>query len=449
MRITQKIFVDLAIFMLGLGVVVGLVFPFFCTLLGVPKEIVFRPLFFLACVVAGLLLAAMNIYLSRRIIGRPIKELSHKMQDVEKFLNKKRDGISDEDCTPEKCYIEMNSQDELGESANSFNKLVAKLWEVLETKNIVSNFSEMLNSYLELVDLSSESLKQLIANTEAGGGAILIEKSGELSVEASMGIKDPKTLQKNESILELYKNPKRHIIAFPDEIIIDGIIVDFKPKELLLEPIIYKNVLIGVVLLVSGSSFTENALDKLSLFTQSLSLAFRNAITHSQMQTLAAIDALTGLYNRRFGLIRLKEEYGRSVRSGLPVSLIMFDIDHFKKVNDTYGHLVGDKVLMSISKIAASALREGDSLLRYGGEEFLCVLPGANQNDARKCAERMRMMVMDSVVKNFEQEIRVTISIGTATLPNPDIANSEQFIKLADEAMYMAKESGRNNTVSY
>jgi diguanylate cyclase (GGDEF)-like protein len=449
MRITQKIFVDLTIFMIGLGVIVGLVFPFFCTLLGFPKEIVFRPLFFLACVVAGILLAIMNISLARRIIGRPIKELSHKMQDVEMFLGKNNDGNNHEECTPEKCFIDMNSQDELGESANSFNKLVQKLWEVLQTKTVVTSFSEMLNSYLELSELSNESLKQLITNTEANGGAILIEKSGELNVEASMGIKNPIELESNERILELYRSPWRHIIQFPEDIRIDGIVLDFKPRELLIEPISYKNVLIGIVLLVSAKPFTEATLEKLSLFSQSLSLAFRNAITHSQMQKLAAIDVLTGLYNRRFGIIRLKEEYERAVRTELPVSLIMFDIDHFKQVNDTYGHLVGDKVLISIANTAASALRQGDSLLRYGGEEFLCVLPGANQKDARIVAERMRMMVMDNVVKNFEQEIKVTISLGTATLPHPDITNSEQLIRLADEAMYMAKESGRNNTVSY
>lgn len=449
MRVTKKIFDDLTIFMIGLGVIVGLVFPFFCTFLGVPKDIVFRPVFFLACVAAGIILALMNISLARRIIGRPIKELSLKMQHVENFLN--RDGVDAnvEECTPEKCYIDINSQDELGESATSFNKLVEKLWEVLQMKAVVSSFSEMLNSHLELSELSSETLKQLVINTNAKGGVILIEKSGELLVEASSGIKNPLELEQNERILELYKTPHRQKVEFPNDISIDGVVLDFRPKELLIEPIVYKETLIGVVLLVSDSVFTENDLDKLSFFDQSLSLAFRNAITHSQMQKLAAIDSLTGVYNRRFGIIRLKEEYGRAIRSSTPVSLIMFDIDHFKNVNDTYGHLVGDKVLINISEIAALALREGDSLLRYGGEEFLCVLPGANRDDARVVAERIRRMVMDSVVRNFDQEIKVTISLGSVTFPHPEISTSEEFINLADKAMYKAKDNGRNNTVSY
>jgi diguanylate cyclase (GGDEF)-like protein len=127
----------------------------------------------------------------------------------------------------------------------------------------------------------------------------------------------------------------------------------------------------------------------------------------------------------------------------------MFDIDHFKSVNDTYGHLVGDQVLVSIAKIALASIREGDVLLRYGGEEFLCVLPGANKVDAGIIAERIRIMVKDSSVKNAEQDIKVTVSIGVVTYPRNDISESDQLIKLADDAMYVAKETGRNRTVSY
>jgi diguanylate cyclase (GGDEF)-like protein len=86
--------------------------------------------------------------------------------------------------------------------------------------------------------------------------------------------------------------------------------------------------------------------------------------------------------------------------------------------------------------------------MRYGGEEFVCILPGASQNDAKHIAERIRVMVMDNTVKNGDQEIKITISIGIATFPNAQISNCEEFIKLADEAMYTAKETGRNRIVS-
>jgi two-component system, cell cycle response regulator len=449
MRITKKIFNDLAIYMVSLGVLIGVIFPFFCIILGVPKEIALTPVYFTACVLAGITLGALNIILARKTVGSRIRQLSHKMKYVERILMNKKKGISEEKCTPDNCSIEVDSEDELGESAESFNTLIMTLSEVMETQAEIQLFSEMLTSYLELDILSRETLTHLIKNTKADGGAVLIEKDGGLAVEAIDSIKDAAALENNERVLSTMRTLERQLIKFPDDIILDGVVADFHPKELLIEPIVYKNILLGALILVSSSSFSSNAIDKLSFFSQSLSLAFRNAITHNQMQRLAALDALTGLYNRRFGILRVKEEFSRAVRADTPISLLMFDIDHFKSVNDTYGHLVGDQVLVSIAKIALASIREGDVLLRYGGEEFLCVLPGANKVDAGIIAERIRIMVKDSAVKNAEQDIKVTVSIGVVTYPRNDISESDQLIKLADDAMYVAKETGRNRTVSY
>ena len=296
--------------------------------------------------------------------------------------------------------------------------------------------------------LSREALDQLIKNTGAIGGAILIEKGGELAVRAAVAINRPESLEKNERLLETMKTHKRQIISFPENLIVNGIIVDFLPKELLVEPIIYKNSLLGILILVCSEPFLAQSISKFKFFNQELSLAFRNAITHEQMTSFAAIDALTGLYNRRFGIRRLDEEFNRAIRYSMPLSLLMIDIDHFKIVNDTYGHLTGDKVLVNISKIALNAIREGDVLLRYGGEEFLCVLPGAGHDDATRIAERIRIMTMNSHTNYAQQEIKVTVSIGVATFPHDNINNSEQLIKLSDEAMYEAKNSGRNRVVS-
>ena len=127
MRITNKIFDDLAIFMVGLGVAVGLIFPFFSLLLGVPSEIALRPIYFLACIIAGVILALMNIIIARLIIGSPMRNLSLQMRHVQTMLLNKKNGVSNEICTPENCFIEVKSKDELGESADAFNNLVATL----------------------------------------------------------------------------------------------------------------------------------------------------------------------------------------------------------------------------------------------------------------------------------------------------------------------------------
>ncbi|MBN2558963.1 MAG: GGDEF domain-containing protein [Clostridia bacterium] len=448
MRLTKKVFTDLAIYMVALGVAIGLLFPFFSLLLGVPRDVIFKPLFFISCILAGILLGTINIILARKTVGSRISSLSHKMKYVSRILVDRNQGNESALCDYEDCLIKVDSEDELGESADSFNKLIVTLSEVLDTQTDIRQFSQMLSAHLDLEELTEQALIHLIKITGAGGGAILIEKSGELQVKAVMAIKDINLLENNSRVLGVMKTMERQLIQFPQDISLDCVIAGFMPRELLLEPIIYKNVLLGVLMLAGGASFTPKALEELSLCNPNLSMALNNAITHNQMQQLAALDPLTGLYNRRFGNKRIQEEFSRSIRAGTPLTLLMLDIDHFKNVNDTYGHMVGDRILVTISKTVLGAIREGDVLVRYGGEEFLCVLPGANQTDAAAVAERIRIMIKDTVVRHAEQEISVTVSIGAATYPHKDVLDIHQLIKITDEAMYAAKETGRDRVVS-
>jgi len=448
MRITKKVFVDLAIYMISLGVIVGVAFPFFCILIGVPRELAMRPFFRAACVLAGIVLGALNIVLARRIVGYRVNRLSQKMKHVEDILVARQTDGADQECNAESCLIEVDSEDELGDSARSFNQLVMTLSEVLATQTEVQLFSEMLASNLEVDVLADHALQRLVANLGASGGAILLEQGGDLKVVASLAIADSKVLAANARIIHTVNSMERQLVHFPSEIALDGVIASFRPKELLIEPIVYKHVLLGVLVLASGSGFPGNAIDKITMFNPPLAMAFRNAITHGQMQQLAALDPLTGVYNRRFGNRRIQEELSRSVRSGTPLSLLILDIDHFKAVNDTYGHMSGDKVLVMVAQTVLGAIREGDVLVRYGGEEFLCVLPGASKHDVAMVAERIRVMVNNAVLKNVDQELRVTVSVGTVSYPSDSIADVQQFIRLADEAMYEAKRTGRNRVVS-
>ena len=177
-------------------------------------------------------------------------------------------------------------------------------------------------------------------------------------------------------------------------------------------------------------------------------MALSNAMTHGNLQRIAALDPLTDCYNRRFGLTRLREEYMRSTRSEVPLGLIMFDIDHFKAINDTHGHLVGDRVLAAVAKEAREGLREGDVLIRYGGEEFLCLLPGASIEGAELISERIREAVAAIVVRDRDQAISCTVSLGFASFPGLAAEDDTALIRMADEALYQAKDSGRNRSVS-
>ncbi|MEF9427520.1 MAG: GGDEF domain-containing protein [Candidatus Mariimomonas ferrooxydans] len=124
----------------------------------------------------------------------------------------------------------------------------------------------------------------------------------------------------------------------------------------------------------------------------------------------------------------------------------MFDIDFFKKVNDTYGHLAGDRILVHISKLIKPLLREGDVLMRYGGEEFCAILPGASNEDSLKMAERIRFSVQESKVVYSEFEIRITLSLGISSYPENNVEHEQELLAAAYEALYISRESGRNKS---
>ncbi len=284
-------------------------------------------------------------------------------------------------------------------------------------------------------------------NMNAEGGAIVIEKEGELHVLSSFAIKMPESFLDSDMIWKVIKEQKRLIVHLPEDIILSGLLVDFRPKEILVEPIMYKEVVLGVIVLAGVNSFTAEVQSNMELFGHGLALAFRNAITHDQLQRLAANDPLTGIFNRRFGLTRLKDEYHRAVVNSLHIGILIFDIDHFKKVNDTYGHLVGDKVIVRLAQTAKLALREGDVFIRYGGEEFLVVLPGASLVDTRQIADRIRHLVEDTEIKHNHQVIKVTVSIGGTSCPEREANEITAIIGVADKNLYKAKDLGRNMIV--
>jgi diguanylate cyclase len=158
-------------------------------------------------------------------------------------------------------------------------------------------------------------------------------------------------------------------------------------------------------------------------------------------------DGLTGIYNRRFMEKRLVEEFDRHKRYGRKFSIIMFDIDFFKKVNDTYGHQCGDFILKSVTAKIASIIRKSDFLARYGGEEFCCLLPETGLNSALILAERFRSEIeaLDNIFQ--ETSVCVTISLGVAEMGIAH-GSAEMLLKEADEALYAAKRSGRNRVVT-
>jgi len=181
-----------------------------------------------------------------------------------------------------------------------------------------------------------------------------------------------------------------------------------------------------------------------------LIISFHRKIERAEakIRKMAVTDFLTGLKNRRFIIDQLSKELSRGARYKRPVSCVIFDIDYFKKVNDSYGHDAGDKVLVSIGELVEFQCREIDTLGRYGGEEFLLVFPETEIESAEHVANRIRSSIENLKISITEtEEISVTASFGISYF-NPELGDKvpevDQLIKLADEALYKAKENGRN-----
>jgi two-component system, cell cycle response regulator len=167
---------------------------------------------------------------------------------------------------------------------------------------------------------------------------------------------------------------------------------------------------------------------------------------HEQLRFQATHDALTGSWNRGEILEMLRRELERGARSKTTTGILMLDIDHFKAINDTYGHLTGDAVLREVTQRISRAVRSYDSVGRYGGEEFVIVLPGCSREQVDQGAERVRAAVDNGPVPVNESQIAVTVSIGAAVTTHGAISEKE-ILAAADVALYRAKEIGRNRTV--
>lgn len=163
-----------------------------------------------------------------------------------------------------------------------------------------------------------------------------------------------------------------------------------------------------------------------------------------QMFDAALRDGLTQAYNKKYFTNHLYSEFSFAKRHGQPLCLVMFDVDHFKPVNDTYGHLAGDAVLLKLAGVAMDSLRIEDTLARYGGEEFAIVCRGINGAQGALMADRLRQIVERTPFIHDGIRIPITISMGVASIPEIEVETSEQLIAAADAALYRAKHGGRN-----
>jgi diguanylate cyclase (GGDEF)-like protein/putative nucleotidyltransferase with HDIG domain len=310
--------------------------------------------------------------------------------------------------------------------------------------NIEDNIGEMLESlagWLELdncfVVLTEECEEQDIIRREYATSA------------------DYKLIEHNfdVTLLEIFKQLPRQDLLLVNDVKRDkriepfrNVLNNFHLYSVFYVPITYENKLLGILgghKIESQAQWTQHYETFFGQIADQLSIGVTNARLYKRVERQATTDGLTNLFNHRTGQEKLAEQLKLAERYQRNLAVIMMDIDHFKSINDRYGHPVGDTVLKSVARIIRRDCRDVDIPVRYGGEEFLLVLPEINQESAVVVAERLRKTLQREVITHDDVQLSVTASIGVAAYPE-DAEAQHHLLELADKALYMSKRLGRN-----
>ncbi len=425
-----------------------------------------------------------SIFISETMVVRPLKgflELIHKAE-ANNFLPR----------------AEQNRKDEIGEIENNFNQMLSRITklmaasvererelvfakEELRYKKILEKRSEQIE---EMNKELGESVKELSLLYNFGQYIISTVDMNELlriittTIVDTLHYKECAILFREDNILRIVSawgfedNIKLIGMEFGlDEGISGQVASTGKPMlindtsnevgylhykgqkrtegSFLSLPLKYKNNVIGVLNVGNDvpNSLTRKDMDFLSAICAQIAVVIENTRLYAQTKELSITDDLTGLFNRRHMRVVLDKEWERAKRYSQPLSLLMIDVDLFKEYNDKFGHLKGDEALGTLSQIFKTHIRGIDTTIRYGGEEFIIILPDTNADGAMIVAEKLRK----ATVEAFKQDgtIILTVSIGFVSYPDEMFDNANEFLYASDIALYEAKKQGRNTIIKY
>lgn len=236
---------------------------------------------------------------------------------------------------------------------------------------------------------------------------------------------------------------KAHEIALLHE---DPLFSRLRFGEAVFVPLWVKNKIIGTIVvdnIITKKSIDDTDKQTLEMFAAQAALAIENSYLYESTLQKAHTDTLTGLWNYGYYRYRYDEMFDESIRFGNSLSVLMIDVDNFKQYNDTYGHVAGDETLMTVAHVLKDQVRKDDVICRYGGEEFVAILPGTDKAEAFSIAERMRLRI--SQIKGLSRE--VTVSIGASTYDELSRGTKEMLVQQADSNLYRAKNSGKNKVI--
>ena len=315
--------------------------------------------------------------------------------------------------------------------------------------SVLFEITKLINSGMELTHLLRRIAGEVVALMDANSCSVMLldEERSELLCKAASGLPQA---EEDRLTFKMGEGVAGWVAAHGVPAIIPDVRKDARFAvlsgqalpivSLLCVPLKHKDEVIGTITITADEpdAFSREHEETVAFLGNSIVLDIQNA----RLYRLSVTDSLTRAYNRQYLYQKLPEEIERCRRYGNRLSVVIFDIDHFKRFNDTWGHAAGDAVLREVVALAGPVIRDTDSLVRYGGEEFLVLLPQTSAPSAFAIAERIRQLIEENEFRYGEHRLKVTISSGVAEYQGA--ADSEGFIKQADEALYKAKTHGRN-----
>lgn len=321
--------------------------------------------------------------------------------------------------------------------------------EIGKTLTSVLSLNGVLNTIMEkvgeLFDAKNWSLLLLDENTNELKFEISVglnyEKLKSISLKVGEGIAGWVAEHQTPAIIENVAKDPRWTPKIDK-------VTNFKTKSIIAVPLISKGKVLGVIELINlinkKKKFTEENMILFQAFADYAAIAIENAKYLQKIEELTIKDDVTGLYNSRYLHKVLEQEFKRAQRYGEHFSLIFIDLDYFKLVNDTYGHLIGSQLLKEVGTLITNTIRESDIATRYGGDEFVLILPETTKENAYRVAVRLRERINSTTfISNNGVNIRITASFGIATYPT-DTVSKDELITLSDQAMYRVKETTRD-----
>lgn len=349
---------------------------------------------------------------------------------------------------------EIVTKDEFDDLGKGFNRMAEAICVQQTRVEKYNSLAKLLITTLNPKELLKSALDKVLELTDSKLGVIYLmnEQTEVLVPFVTHGI-DVVTLPElklGEGIAGFAAQERHSVLLehIPEKcyIRVDLGFAGALPNEVAAFPLMYKEKVLGVMLIGTFGQYQAEEQPLIEYLANQIAITLDNALTHEKVERLSIADGLTGLYNRRFLSERLEEEYSKAVRYATPLSLLVMDVDFFKRVNDDFGHQVGDNALIVVARVLQQSVRESDLVGRYGGEEFVVLLPHTNLDQALNVAEKIRIAVSESPVEGMGER-HLTISIGAAGFPDISAKKVEDLVRKADEALYRAKEGGRNQVI--